>query len=179
MSVIVLGVSGSIAAYKAADIAHRLVRQGDDVWVILSDGGAKFITPLTFQSLTGHPVAQDLFAGARSAVEHITLAKDADLLLIAPATANVIAKIATGVADDLLTTVVCAAWRKPVVICPAMNTQMYENPIVQKNVETLKRLGFGLVEPRESLLACGDLGKGALAEPEVIVATVNARLGKP
>lgn len=179
MKTILLGVTGSIAAYKAADIANILTKKGFQVDVILTEGGAKFITPLTLQTLTKRKVYTDLFEKtAPSDVRHISLAKRADLCLIAPATANVIGKLANGIADDLLTAVVMAlGGGVPVYICPAMNTQMYGNPIVQDNLKRLGRYGYRFVEPKESLLACGDLGKGALADVEEIVETVLGALG--
>jgi phosphopantothenoylcysteine decarboxylase/phosphopantothenoylcysteine decarboxylase/phosphopantothenate--cysteine ligase len=169
---IVLGITGSIAAYKAADLANRLTKDGAAVNVVMTRNAREFITPLTFSTLTKRPVYTDSFADTPEYdVEHIGLAKGADVLVIAPATANVIGKIAGGIADDLLTTVVTAAagYGKPVVICPAMNTAMYENPLVRSNIEKLSALGYRFVEPRESILACGDLGKGALADIDVII----------
>lgn len=168
---IVLGVTGSIAAYKAADITSRLTKLGHHVDVILTEGGAKIITPLTLQTLSKNKVYMDMFEEITpSEVKHISLAKKADVILIAPATANIIGKIAGGIADDFLSTVVmAAAGRTPVYIAPAMNTNMYENPIVQDNIEKLRRYGYRFIEPKESLLACGDLGKGALAEVDEII----------
>lgn len=173
MKNILLGVTGSIAAYKAADIANHLVKRGYRVDVILTDGGAKFITPLTFSTLTKNKVSTDLFdETVPSDVQHISLAKRANLCLIAPATANFIGKVANGIADDMLTTVVMAMKDVPIYICPAMNTNMYDNRIVQENIEKLKNYGYLFIEPKESLLACGDLGKGALADVDKIVETV-------
>jgi phosphopantothenoylcysteine decarboxylase/phosphopantothenoylcysteine decarboxylase/phosphopantothenate--cysteine ligase len=167
---VVLGVTGSIAAYKAADIANRLAKMKCGVHVIMTKAGQKFITPMTFQTLTKKKVYTNMFEEfAHEDVRHISLAQQADLLLIAPATANFIGKVASGIADDFLTTVVMAAWGKPVLICPAMNTKMYENGITQDNIEKLKRFGYHFVEPREAVLACGDLGKGALADVELII----------
>jgi phosphopantothenoylcysteine decarboxylase/phosphopantothenoylcysteine decarboxylase/phosphopantothenate--cysteine ligase len=169
---IVLGITGSIAAYKAADLANRLTKDGATVNVVMTKNAREFVAPLTFSTLTKRPVYTDSFADTPEYdVEHIGLAKGADVLVIAPATANVIGKIAGGIADDLLTTVVMAAtgYGKPVVICPAMNTAMYENPLVRANIEKLTALGYRFVEPRESVLACGDLGKGALADIEAIL----------
>lgn len=177
MKHIVLGVTGSIAAYKAADLAHRLHRFGYGVHVVMTRAAQEFVTPLTFQTLTGQPVATDLFQKDRAwEVAHIALAKQADLVLIAPATANVIGKLANGIADDMLTTVAMAAWRKPLLLCPAMNTAMYESPVHQENLARLLARGAGLVEPKTALLACGDTGKGAMAEVDDIVAAVRARL---
>ena len=170
MKNILLGVTGSIAAYKAADIANVLTKQGVGVHVIMTESACKLITPLTFQTLTKNKVHTDMWDEYQpSEVQHISLAKKADLMLIAPATANFIAKAAAGIADDMLTTVLAAFINKPVIICPAMNTAMYENPVTQRNIQTLKELGFTFVDPREALLACGDLGKGALADVDTIL----------
>jgi phosphopantothenoylcysteine decarboxylase/phosphopantothenate--cysteine ligase len=167
--VIVLGVSGSIAAYKGVEIASRLKKQGAQVRVIMTDAATRFVTPLTFRTITGFPVVCDLFAEpVEWNVGHVSLAQQADLFLIAPATANVISKIACGVADDMLTSTILAT-HAPVLIAPAMNTGMYENPIFQANMDKLKSLGFRFVEPGSGLLACGDMGKGRLAEPQDIV----------
>ena len=177
MSNIVLGVTGSIAAYKSADLANQLTKRGHGVHVVMTKNALEFITPLTFETLTKRPVYTDSFAKvADFDVEHIGLAKSADLLLIAPATANIIGKIASGIADDLLTTVAMAIRKKPVVLCPALNTAMYENPILQANLEKLSRTGFHFIEPREALLACGDTGKGAMADNEVILQTLEKLL---
>jgi phosphopantothenoylcysteine decarboxylase/phosphopantothenoylcysteine decarboxylase/phosphopantothenate--cysteine ligase len=177
MANIVLGVTGSIAVYKAADLANSLTKKGHVVHVVMTASACEFVRPLTFETLTKRPVYISSFEKtADFDVEHIGLAKQADLMLIAPATANVIGKITAGIADDLLTTVVMAIGNKPVVLCPAMNTVMYENPIVQGNIETLTKLGYCFIEPRESILACGDLGKGALADNEVILAEVETLL---
>ena len=138
---IILGVTGSIAAYKAADIANTLTKEGNSVHVILTKAGAEFITPLTFQSLTKNKVHTDMFADyVPSEIQHISLANKADLALIAPASADFIAKAAAGIADDMLTTVILAIRNKPVIVCPAMNTAMYENPITQRNINTLREL---------------------------------------
>lgn len=177
MKNILLCVTGSIAAYKAAELANRFVKDGYGVDVIMTAGAQEFITPLTFQSLTKRRVYTSMFEEYEpDQLEHISLAKKADLCLVAPATANIIGKIASGIADDMATTVIMALERAPVIICPAMNTNMYQNPIVQKNISTLKELGYRFIEPKESRLACGDLGKGALADIEVIVDTVEKYL---
>ncbi len=175
---ILLGVTGSIAAYKAAEITSRLTKQGHNVDVILTESGSKFITPLTLQTLSKNKVYMDMFEEiVPSEVKHISLAKKADLVLIAPATANIIGKIAGGIADDFLSTVVMAAANHtPVYIAPAMNTNMYENPIVQENIENLKAGGYHFIDPKASLLACGDLGKGALADVDEIVDVVTKAL---
>jgi phosphopantothenoylcysteine decarboxylase/phosphopantothenoylcysteine decarboxylase/phosphopantothenate--cysteine ligase len=171
---ILLGVTGSIAAYKAADLANNLTKKGHAVTVLMTKNATEFVSPLTFQTLTKHAVYTNSFEKISDFdVEHVGLAKAADLLLIAPATANVIGKLAAGIADDMLTTVAMAVRDKPIVICPAMNTAMYENPIVQGNIRKLTDLGYRFVEPREAVLACGDLGKGALADTEIILEYVE------
>jgi phosphopantothenoylcysteine decarboxylase len=177
MKNILLCVTGSIAAYKAAELANRFVKDGFNVDVIMTDGAMEFITPLTFQSLTKNRVYTSMFDEYEpDQVEHISLAKKADLCLVAPATANIIGKIAGGIADDMATTVIMALDHAPVVICPAMNTYMYENPVVQRNIKNLEALGYHFIEPRESRLACGDSGKGALADIEIIIDTVKKHL---
>ena len=169
---IVLGVTGSIAAYKAADIISRLKKLGHNIDVILTESGSKIITPLTLQTLSKNKVYMDMFEEITpQEVKHISLAEKADLVLIAPATANIIGKIAHGIADDFLSTVVMAAANQaPIYIAPAMNTNMYEN------IEKLKRLGYQFIEPKESMLACGTLGKGALADVDVIVDIVEGSM---
>ncbi|MGI5935681.1 MAG: bifunctional phosphopantothenoylcysteine decarboxylase/phosphopantothenate--cysteine ligase CoaBC [Oscillospiraceae bacterium] len=173
---IVLGVSGGIAAYKAADIINRLRALGANVDVIMTKNALEFITPLTLASLSKNRVVTDMFEPPVSwEIEHISLARKADLFLIAPATANVIGKIANGIADDMLTTTVMAT-KAPVVIAPAMNDYMYENPIVQENISRLQKFGYKFVEPDEGYLACGTTGKGKLAKPEAIVEFVASVL---
>ena len=179
MKEVILGVTGSIAAYKAADIANLLAKNNLNVHVIMTNAAVKFIAPLTFQTLTKNKVYVDIFEEiAYSDVRHISLAQKADCCVIAPATANIIGKIASGIADDMLSTVVMAVRDKPVIICPAMNTAMYENAITQGNIAKLQGCGYQFVEPRESMLACGDLGKGALADVDVIVAAVKRAVGE-
>jgi phosphopantothenoylcysteine decarboxylase/phosphopantothenoylcysteine decarboxylase/phosphopantothenate--cysteine ligase len=174
---ILLGVTGSVAAYKAAEIARRLVKSGYRVHVILTRSAEEFITPLTFQSLTKDKVYTDMFEKVDAPdIHHISLAKQADLVLLAPATANLIGKLANGIADDMLTTVAMAAWQKPTILCPAMNTAMYQNPIQQANLQKLKEFGYKIVEPKDAILACGDQGKGALADVDDIVNAVKGIL---
>lgn len=170
---ILLGVTGSIAAYKAADIANTFVRSDCMVDVIMTKNAVRFVAPLTFQTLTRRKVYTDMFEGIlANEVEHISLAKRADVCLVAPATANIIGKLSAGIADDMLTTVLTAVRGIPVFICPAMNTAMYENPIVQENIAKLKKRGYLFIDPKESRLACGDVGKGALADVKLITDTV-------
>lgn len=175
---IVLGVTGGIAAYKAAEIVRLLVKDGAIVRVIMTKNAQEFITPLTLQTLSGNPVSTETFSLTQeSEIGHIRLADTADLVLIAPATANVVAKLAHGEADDLLTTVLLAT-TAPVLIAPAMNVHMYAHPLVQENMRKLSSLGYGFVEPTEGFLACGYEGKGRLADPEDIVEEVRAALTK-
>ena len=167
---VVLGVTGSIAAYKACDIVSRLRKQGVDVHVILTRAGAEIITPLALETMSANPVVVDMFHRENPwEVEHISLAKRADVFLVAPATANFLGKAAHGIADDMLTTTILAT-RAQVLVAPAMNVNMYENPVVQENIALLKKRGWHFIEPDAGLLACGDVGKGRLAEPETIVA---------
>lgn len=174
MKNIILGVTGSIAAYKAAELAHLLIKQGYEVEVIMTENAKQFITPLTFRSLTRSNVYTEMFRDDfPKEIKHISLAEKADAVLIAPASANIIGKIAAGIGDDMLSTTILAVRNKPVLIAPAMNTNMWENPIVQDNIAKLKRFGYRFIEPRESLLACGVVGKGALAAPEDIAEAVN------
>lgn len=180
MKNIVLGVTGSIAAYKAAEITNSLTKSGFNVDVILTKSGAEFITPLTLQSLSKNRVYTDMFQlDYPREVEHISLAKKADLFLIAPATADIIGKIANGIADDMLSTVALAMRGIPMLIAPAMNTRMYENPAMQGNLSRLKKYGYQIIEPREALLACGDNGRGALADVDTILRAVAENLREP
>ena len=166
---VVIGVSGGIAVYKACDIVSRLKKLNANVHVIMTNNATEFVTPLTFQSLSQNYVVNDMFEEPKTwDVEHISLAKKADVFLIAPATANVIGKIANGICDDMLTTTVMATTGK-VLIATAMNTNMYRNPILQRNITILKELGYNFVDPESGRLACGDVGEGKLAQPEVIV----------
>ena len=175
---VVIGVSGGIAVYKTLDVVSRLRKLGVNVNVIMTKSATEFVTPLSFQSLSQNYVVCDMFEDPKTwDVEHISLAKRADVFLIAPATANVIGKIANGIADDMLTTTVMAT-KATVLIAPAMNTNMYENPILQRNINTLKELGYNFVEPESGRLACGDTGKGKLASPETIVDEVVKLLSK-
>jgi phosphopantothenoylcysteine decarboxylase/phosphopantothenate--cysteine ligase len=175
---LVLGVSGGIACYKAVELVRLLVKDGFLVQVIMTRGAMEFVTPLTFQTLSGRPVASETFnLTQESEIGHIRLADTADLFVIAPATANVIGKIAAGIADDLLTTVLMAT-KAPVLLAPAMNIHMYENPILQENVRKLRRLGYYFMEPAEGYLACGYEGKGRLPEPEKILEEVHRLLKK-
>ena len=166
---IVLGVTGGIACFKAAALASMLVKQHANVQVIMTENATKFVTPLTFEQLTGQKALTDTFdRNFQHSVEHIAVADRADLVLIAPATANIIAKLAHGLADDMLTTTVLAC-DCPKAIAPAMNTKMYENPVTQDNLSTLRRYGWEVAEPASGHLACGTEGKGRLPEPEELL----------
>lgn len=176
---ILLGVTGGIAAYKAAALASALVKQHAAVEVVMTENAAKFVTPLTFEQLTGRRVMVDTFDRNFShQVEHISLATRTDLVMIAPATANVCAKLAHGLADDMLTTSVLAC-RCPKLIAPAMNTNMYENPVTQDNLEILRRYGWDVIEPASGRLACGAVGKGKMPEPEELVQHILKYLALP
>jgi phosphopantothenoylcysteine decarboxylase / phosphopantothenate---cysteine ligase len=170
---VLLAVTGGIAAYKAATVASKLYQSGYEVKVILTESAQKFITPLTFQTLTRQAVFTDTFEEKDpSVVSHIEIADWADLVLIAPATANAIGKLANGIADDMLTTTLLAT-KADVLIAPAMNVNMFNHPAVKKNMETLASYGWRFIEPNEGLLACGWIGKGRLAEPEELLDSVH------
>ena len=166
---VLLGVTGGIACYKAAAVVSALCKKEIGVDVIMTENAARFVGPVTFQTLSKNPVTIDTFGSVKYwEVEHVALAEKADVMLIAPATADIIGKIAHGIADDMLSTTVMAV-TAPVVLAPAMNVHMYENPVVQENIAKLKSLGYQFIEPGEGLLACGDTGRGRMAEPEEIV----------
>lgn len=167
-----IGVSGGIAVYKALDVVSALRKKDIDVRVIMTESATKFVTPLPFQSLSQNMVVTDMFAEPKAyEIQHISLAKRADVFLVAPATANIIGKIANGIADDMLSTTIMAT-RAKVIFAPAMNTNMYENPIVQENINKLKKLGYEFIEPASGILACGDEGKGKLADVNTIIDSV-------
>ena len=175
---VVLGITGGIAAYKMANVASALGKAGANVHVIMTKNATQFITPLTFETLTNNRCIVDTFdRNFQYDVAHISLAKAADLILIAPATANVIAKLAHGQADDMLTTTVLAAKCKKLV-APAMNTAMLENPITQDNLKTLEHYGFGIIQPAVGLLACKDVGSGKLPEPEALLDEIARELAR-
>lgn len=166
---ILLGVTGSIAAYKAAALASMLKKLHADVHVLMTKNAVNFINPITFETLTGNKCLIDTFdRNFEFSVEHVSLSKKADLALIAPASANVIGKMASGIADDMLTTTLLACTCK-ILVSPAMNTRMYENPIVQDNLEKLRRYGMTVIDPANGYLACGDIGPGKMPEPEVLL----------
>ena len=176
---VVLGVTGGIAAYKMANVASALRKAGAEVHVVMTPNATNFITPLTFESLTGQRCVVDTFArDFQYDITHISLAAKADLILVAPATADVIAKLSHGIADDMLTTVVLAARCKKLV-APAMNTAMLENPITQDNIAALRRYGFEIIEPASGVLACQAVGKGKLPEPEELLDYISRELARP
>lgn len=173
---IVLGITGGIAAYKAAELTRLLIKSGASVHVIMTKGAMEFITPLTLQTLSKNPVHTDLFNLVQEAeVGHISLADRADLFVVAPATANIMGKIANGIADDMLTTSIMAT-KAPILLAPAMNCNMYDNPIVQENMNKLKKFGYHFIDSESGELACGYEGKGRMAEPHDILEEIETIL---
>lgn len=169
---VVLGITGSIAAYKTASLASMLVKNHADVHVIMTEHALNFITPITFETLTGNKCLTDTFdRNFEFDVKHVSLAKRASLFMVAPATANTIAKIAHGLADDMLTTTFLAS-NCPKILSPAMNTAMYDNPITQDNLALCKKYGMKVIEPAEGRLACGDTGRGKMPEPEQLFSLI-------
>jgi phosphopantothenoylcysteine decarboxylase/phosphopantothenate--cysteine ligase len=174
---IVLGITGGIAAYKAADIASKLTQAGANVEVVMTESATKLITPLALRNITGRPVVTDMFElGSESSVEHIALAEAADAVAIAPATANTIAKLAVGIADNMLCCIVLAT-KVPVIVAPAMNDNMFQNPITQENLAKLKARGFTIIDPEYGRLASGKTGWGRLAEVETIIKAIEQVVG--
>jgi len=173
---VLLGVCGGIAAYKACELVRRLREAGDEVSVVMTEAATRFVTPLTFATLSGHPVGGDLFDAQDASIDHIRLARWADAIVIAPATAHTLARLAHGLADDLLSTLVLAAEpRVKVLVAPAMNTVMWEHPLVQRNVEILRATGrVQCVAPVSKTLACGETGVGGLADEATILAAIAA-----
>ncbi len=176
MKKVLLGITGCIAAYKACEILRGLQRAGVDVEVVMTESAAEFVTPTTFSALSGHPVRTCIFGDQSDAIPHIRLAQDCDLFLVAPCTGNVLAKIACGIADDLLCAVALAA-HDHMAVAPAMNVHMYDSPATQENLETLKARGVAVIEPESGYLACGDVGRGRLADVDVIVQEALRLLG--
>ena len=175
---VILGITGGIAAYKAADLASTLARAGATVEVVMTGAATKFITPLTLRNITGRPVVTDMFdLASEYSVEHIALAEAADVVAIAPATANTIAKLAAGIADTMLGCVVLAT-RAPVIIAPAMNDNMFQNPVTRENMAKLKARGFTIIDPAHGRLASGKTGWGRLADTQIIIDTIEQLLGK-
>lgn len=174
---VVIGVTGGIAVYKALDVISALRKKDIEVHVIMTESATKFVNPLTFQSISQNMVVTDMFAETKAwEIQHISLAQKADLMLIAPATANIIGKVANGIADDMLSTTIMAASKAKVIFAPAMNTNMYQNKIVQNNIEKLKNFDYDFIEPASGRLACGDVGIGKLADVNTIVEKVLSEL---
>ncbi|MBM7642009.1 phosphopantothenoylcysteine decarboxylase [Streptococcus loxodontisalivarius] len=177
---ITLAVSGSISAYKAADLTSQLKKRGYEVKVIMTEAATAFITPLTLQVLSKNPVHLDVMEEKLAPrIEHIDLGKETDLFIVAPASANTIAHLANGFADNMLTATALALPPKTKkLLAPAMNTKMYDNPLTQRNLKLLAELGYQIIEPKSALLACGDVGRGALADLELILETIDEVLNK-
>ncbi|MBR2984548.1 MAG: bifunctional phosphopantothenoylcysteine decarboxylase/phosphopantothenate--cysteine ligase CoaBC [Clostridia bacterium] len=174
---VLLGVTGGIAVYKSVTLVSLLVKAGIDVVVVMTDSACKFVTPLTFETISKNRVITDMFArDFPYEVEHISLAKSADVAVVAPATANFVGKVASGIADDMLTTTFMAC-KKQKLICPAMNTNMYEDSFFQANLSKLMESGIEVIEPASGMLACGDVGKGRMCEPEQIAEKIKEMLG--
>jgi phosphopantothenoylcysteine decarboxylase/phosphopantothenate--cysteine ligase len=171
---ILCAVTGSIAAYKAAEVVSRLVQLGHEVHVVMTRAATELVRPRTFSALSRHAVHSDLWDPMEAFTEHVSLAELPDVAVVAPATANIIGKLAHGIADEIVSTTMLAV-TAPVLIAPAMNVHMFENPVVQENIGKLSALGYRFLEPGEGYLACGDIGPGRMAEPAAIVAAV-ARL---
>ncbi len=173
---VLIGITGGIAAYKIPFLVRILVNAGIDARIVMSDAATKFVTPLTLATLSGNPVLRDMWADLEApSVQHIEIADNSNLAVIAPATANIIGKFASGIADNLLSTIF-PALNCPVLICPSMNVNMFRNPIVQRNLETLKEMGYHIMEPESGYLACGWSGEGRLPEPEAIAEKIFAML---
>jgi len=170
---VLLGVSGGIAAYKAVDLASKLTAAGAGVKTVMTENACRLIGPKSFEAITGLPVFTAMWDGPQEyKISHINLADWADIIVVSPATANIIGKIANGICDDLLSTVLCACWQKPVLIAPAMNENMWNNPAVQKNVECIRQMGLKIIEPQKGRLACGSEGLGRMSEPQEILAAI-------
>ncbi len=175
---ILLGVTGGIAAYKSVDLASKLTAAGAKVSCIMTHNACQLICPKSFEAVTQQPVFTGMWSSPEDhKISHISLAEQADVVVVAPATANIIAKIAAGMCDDLLSTTLCVCWNKPVIIAPAMNSNMWSNPVVQKNVETIKQMKFTLIGPDSGRLACGSAGPGRMTEPQDIVKAIEKIIG--
>ena len=176
MNIIILGVTGGIAAYKAVDVARQFILLGFEVKVIMTEHATRLVGPATFRAITGNPVAIDNFADTGAPIQHISLAREADLVVVAPATANVLAKMAHGLADDLLSTTLLAT-RSPLLVAPAMNLEMWRHPATRSNLEKLRERGVFVVGPESGSLACGEEGEGRMSEPARVVDTALEILG--
>ncbi len=171
---ILLGVSGGIAAYKAVDLASKLTVAGAGVNTVMTESACRLVGPKSFEAVTGSAVFTSLWDTSEEyEIDHIALVDWADIVVVAPATANIIGKIANGICDDLLSTMLCVCWAKPTLLAPAMNNNMWTNPAVQRNVETAKQMGFELIGPEEGLLACGTEGMGRMSEPKDILEAIE------
>lgn len=170
---ILLGVSGGIAAYKAVDLASKLTASGANVKTVMTENACQLVGAKSFEAVTGSAVYISLWSSSEEyEISHISLAEWADIVVAAPATANIIGKAASGICDDLLSTVLCTGWAKPVLLAPAMNNNMWSNPVVQRNVEAIKEVGFEIIGPEEGRLACGTEGMGRMSEPQDILEAV-------
>ncbi|MDH7599074.1 MAG: flavoprotein [Sedimentisphaerales bacterium] len=174
---VLLGVCGGAAAYKAVELASSLTAQGATVRAVLTASATKLVTARSFETVTGQPAYTDMWATQRDLI-HIKLADWAQVVVVAPATANCLAKLATGICDDLLCTLLCVCWQRPVLLAPAMNTRMWSNPVVQRNVKAVQEMGFRLIGPEYGRLACGEEGLGRMAEPAKIAEAVAELLGQ-
>lgn len=171
---ILLGVSGGVAVYKAVDLASKLTAAGAVVDTVMTENACRFVLPRSFEAVTGRPVFTSMWENVQDfEIGHISLADSCQLAVIAPATANIIGKMANGICDDLLSTTLCACWQKKILLAPAMNEKMWTNPAVQKNVETLKKMGVEIIGPEKGRLACGTTGIGRMTEPADIVKRVK------
>jgi phosphopantothenoylcysteine decarboxylase/phosphopantothenate--cysteine ligase len=172
---ILLAVTGGVAAYKAVDLASRLTARGATVRCVMTDAAQELVSAKTFEAVTRQPVFTKMWsAPADYSIAHIDLADSTDIVVVAPATANIIAKIASGICDDLLSTTLCACWNKPFVVAPAMNSSMWANPVVQRNIEILKGMTFTITGPETGRLACGTEGIGRMTEPAEILAVIES-----
>jgi len=171
---VLLGVSGGIAAYKAVDLAGKLTAAGAKIKTVMTENACRLVNPKSFEAVTGSAVFTSLWTDTQQhEIGHISLVNWADIVVVAPATANIIAKIANGICDDLLSTVLCVCWYKPTLLAPAMNNNMWENPAVQRNVETVRKMGFQLTGPEKGRLACGAEGLGRMSEPQDILESIE------
>jgi phosphopantothenoylcysteine decarboxylase/phosphopantothenate--cysteine ligase len=174
---ILLGVSGGVAAYKAVDLASRLTAQGSKVKTVMTENACRLVGPKSFEAVTASAVYTDMWANTEDfKISHIALVDWADIVVVAPATANIIGKAANGICDDLLSTTLCTCWNRPTLLAPAMNSNMWENPVVQANIEKLKQIGFEIVGPAVGRLACGTEGIGRMAEPQDILDAIDSKI---
>ncbi len=171
---VLLGVTGAVAVYKAVDLASKLVASGASLRTVMTENACKFVTPKSFEAVTNSPVYTSMWTGVGEFnIEHINLTDWADIVAVVPATANTIGKMANGICDDLLSSILCACWQKPILVAPAMNTNMWTNPVVQQNIKTLRGRGIELIGPEKGRLACGTEGIGRLTEPQDILKRIE------